>query len=442
MFGQVSVFVALVTTVAARCGSPELPLLAANIGVKDYYEEGETFQVKCIGGTYVHPANHSSNEMICSKGQWLPQSGHCSQVLMWHKSALSYIGSEKKMNISSNLPEHDLLMLTDNNPQTCVMGGEERTWNLNLETPLYISHVALIATNHDLIRNRSIVSITADGGCKLEEHSKGSSLPLLLLVYRCPAREKVSEITIRLAKVGKPVGICDIDLFAIRADSCGLPEKPLYSSVNQMTIQNNTKVSEYNCAEGYKLIGNELRACGQDGNWHPRSAPACVPITTCSFNANLMIHENVTFNYVDLDLDGNAIPGVSWRRYECRNKSLVMETIVGQTCLVDGSWTPLGEMPDCVLKVDYMLYGHYLYRSRLFVAYLLGASVFFLVATTFLMRQTRRTVLRLQQELRDSHYRNSKVLPAHVIDMISGNSQDKEDMKRMQTVAESVAEKY
>lgn len=419
----------LITGVRAKCGQPDLPRYAtiAKEHDSEYYEEGSRLKLMCAGGAIVFPdVDRKRNWISCENGSWTPSGSVCSQAVKIDSDAIRFGGGDQ-IKFAANVPQPELKIITDNKADTCAMKTGSVEWTLQFERPIYLSHVTLLIANSNRIHNVALFDISTSGPSETSAHRKchlasnfnTSSMPLVMLVYHCEF-ETSAKLTLNLlAPSGTAVGICDLELFIVDVDDCGKPARPLFSTVNLITDQSGDKIANYNCLEGYQLTGVSQRVCGSRGAWLPPETPVCAPQVTCPLNISHVTQE-LTVQYGDLDLNGRAIAGLAWRRFECKNVSLMVDRELMQTCRADGTWTGSSRpLPSCIDRPDYLHYNHvYMRRSRVVVAIILGCLALFFLTVAVVTISTRKSLMKLQEQLRQAHYRNSKVLPSSINDPV------------------------
>ncbi len=393
-----------------RCGYPELPFMSASIETKEFFEEGETLTVRCIGGVVI---GQGMNEGLiqCSNNTWNTTLLRCSRA---HNITAIDININGKQSETSDLKKQEFIYLSDNNPTTCVSLRDEEQWILHLDSDRYVSNVAIIATFIDdkMGNNATNIAISLSNKqmCKLEESTNSPNSPIVFLIYKCPNHILTENVSIHLQANGNDINICDIDIFTIIDEDCGKPELPLYSFANQMKIQNGTKIVEYVCAKGYKINGSSLRTCGRDGLWYPSKAPTCLPKVKCD---PFLENANFTFEYKDFDAFGNAIPEVSTLTYHCLNETEIISQRTVRYCKADGRWSSIKRTPVCHPRSHVIVvFGRHITKDKNLIYYGAAGLTLLFVGSAIILFQMRRLARRISKQMRENAYlQHEKVLP-------------------------------
>jgi len=396
--------------IEGRCGYPALPFMSASIQTKDFYEEGETLKITCIGSVVI---GQTMNDGVieCKNNTWNTTSLRCTQVQNITAVDISINGKQEE---NPNLKKQEFIYLSDNNPMTCVSLRDEEQWVLHLDSPKYVSNVAIIATFvNDRSSNDSTnitVSLSTKEMCQIEETTNRPESPIVFLIYKCPNNILTENVSVHLQANGNDINICDIDIFAI-IDECGKPELPLYSFANQMKIQNGTKIVEYVCAKGYTMSGSALRTCGSDGLWHPLEPPICLPEVKC--NQLSRVNQSFVFEYNELDLFGNAMPDISQLTYHCLNVTDIISEHTVRYCQNNGNWSPIRRLPVCHPRSHVIVvFGKHLTKDKHLIFYGGFGLVLLFAGSAIILFHMRRLAKRISRQMRENAYlQQEKVLP-------------------------------
>lgn len=135
-------------------------------------------------------------------------------------------------------------------------------------------------------------------------------------------------------------GLCEVDVFVEREQyDCGSIEVPANGNVVE---SNGSKLAEYSCNEGYRLMGESSRSCNlKTGQWIGEE-PYCEQIT-CDPPVEIPNGMYRVYN------DDDEIPIVGTRIvYECLPGFTLIGSNDTRVCALDSEWT--GSLPHCERK--------------------------------------------------------------------------------------------
>lgn len=418
MFASILIIIiALTGTISARCGQPELPLLAVDLPVREYYEDGDEVQIQCLNGSPLDYENNDTSGVIkCVGNHWHGFNFRCLRVV--NPDLARNAGED---NDNNSAIHNDIQSVLDKDIATCFSLDPGNDIELSFSVPTKILHVALIINNRDVIDNSSenifdIEVLVSGQQCFPKEHTHGSNLPVSLLIYKCSGSHLATNVHIVLREntsfSNLSRSICDIEAFSIQDNDCGKPEVPLFSTANVFQIQNQTKLVEYSCFNGYHSNANNVRICGTDGLWYPLQAPKCFPIITCKpLHTNHTKDGRFTIHYSKLDIEGHAIPGISYLNYECSNPNKILITPMVRNCLSSGTWAPLKSHSSCITDVHSNWLKDHFSKSEYFTVYTIS-GIFILPICIAVIILSLRRIGHVKKSHRQSYYSsNVQIIP-------------------------------
>lgn len=334
------------------CGFPGSPKNGRVMNLLEKYDEGQQVTFECEPGYYLlGPMTRTCR----ANGTWSGPMPFC-------EFPMKPLGAT---TASENLNDYPAHLAVDGNKRTCFFNNRRtpRWWRVELPEKARrnrsIVSVALTFPPVTAELHFSVYVIEMDTSSKGEEDIAEIDMSKIKY-HKCATFQGVFSSSAILVECPQGVnglhgnylqiedehvplsyfGLCEVDIF-VREErhDCGQVEIPVNGfMVDKQTGE--TKVAEYTCREGFRLVGSQIRTCNtKTGQWAGEE-PYCEHVTCESPSPIANGYYRVFNDYQNVPVLGTRVV------YEC----LPGYNLVGENdtrvCETSGAWT--GErQPHC-----------------------------------------------------------------------------------------------
>lgn len=285
----------------AKCGRPGRTAISIYNPPGRAFQENDTIRYICTESNHIVLGN---SERRCLKdGSWSDDIPLCSKMSVLHRVQLLYQNFEEENNTT-----------VDGDKLTCLEPSEDNptTWSGYLPKSVNVSAVQVSfkgpqEVDIDVAVQEEDSSLVRR--CKFKSGSAVlSSKSISTLTFHCPAATVAKYI--HLSYHNQYLSVCEVRVLLPTASACVSPDIPLHG-IGFKTISEEKSMYQFTCQPGYKLWGEIMVTCQEDGRWLPKS-PVCEEIFCRA-------PEPLKNGRVDYDSNNGRIPYNGVARYVCKD---------------------------------------------------------------------------------------------------------------------------